>query len=122
MVEKLEYIYKSSYFAGKRRLMPADPHRRSLLTQRAKPYNMLSFNPPMAKPFCLTYLARGERRGRGRGLPFTHCLFDLCLLFTSRAILSLPKYKLKLSIFVKCTRHVVLTLGCLRFLTDFSEM
>ena len=58
--------------------------------------NQKQFNPPMVKPFWLTYLAKG---GGGEGgchsplLILTIACLTFCLLLTYRPILGLPEYK-----------------------------
>ena len=47
--------------------------------------------PPTAKPFQLTYLARGGTPSEN----LNHCLPDILLIVAYRHILALPEYKLK---------------------------
>ena len=58
-------------------------------------------NPPMVKPFRLTYLAKGGGCHPPLEILTIACL-TFSLLLTDRPTLGLPEYKLKLSIFVKC--------------------
>ena len=83
----------------------------------------IEINPPIVKPFRLTYLAKGGGGG-GEGVPaqpphplnLNHCF---CLLLTYRPILGLPEYKIKYINICECTGQGVLKLWCL---TDFSNM
>ena len=55
-------------------------------------------NPPMVRPFRLTYLAKGGGGGGGGGAPLeilTIACLTFCLLLTDRPTLGLPEYKLK---------------------------
>ena len=57
-------------------------------------------NPPMVKPFRLTYLVKGWGGGGGVGCHppleiLTIACLTFCLLLTDRPTLGLPEYKLK---------------------------
>ena len=57
----------------------------------------MQLNPPMVKPFRLTYLAKGGEKEKGPP-PLeilTIACLTFCLLLTDRPTLGLPEYKLK---------------------------
>ena len=79
-------------------------------------------NPPMVKPFRLTYLARGVVATPPPPLEIlTIACLTFCLLLTDGPTLGLPEYKLKVLNICKMHRTGVLKLWCYELFDRFQR-